>query len=412
VVVPAVDDADRTFVNKLLTDAARRVPRSTWGYDLLISDDGRSVRYFASRPMPTYRGDTVIYAIEYTAEAMDSLFSGALSRGDLLPPSLMRNRANADLIDVEVRHPNGGVLFTTSKSANREIDAETSLPSDYGALLIRTSLKPQLAEQLLIGGVPGSRVPLLLLVLVITVVLAVLTTIQLRREARFAADRSNFVANVSHELRTPLTQVRLVLDTLRLGRAADPAAREQALGLADREVLRLQHLVEGVLRYARGPRRNNAPRTAIDAAAEIHAVVREFTPLAVPRNVMIEVTGDVEVNAHLQPGALRQVMLNLLDNALKYGRNDSTVTVDVRNVDRGMQLSVRDRGNGVRADERKRIWRAFERGRTAEQNATGGSGIGLTVVAEIAHEHGGDAWVEDAEGGGARFVVTFAEVKR
>jgi signal transduction histidine kinase len=104
-------------------------------------------------------------------------------------------------------------------------------------------------------------------------------------------------------------------------------------------------------------------------------------------------------------------MLNLLDNALKYGRNGTVVSVDVKRDDGGVRLSVRDHGDGVSDDERARIWRAFERGRTAENQATGGSGIGLTVVAEIAHEHGGDAWVEDAEGGGARFVVRLGAPK-
>jgi signal transduction histidine kinase len=102
------------------------------------------------------------------------------------------------------------------------------------------------------------------------------------------------------------------------------------------------------------------------------------------------------------------VLLNLLDNALKYGRDNSTVRVALEQRDGLLQLSVADQGSGVAREERERIWQAFERGKAAENRVTGGSGIGLTVVSEIAHAHGGKTWIEDAPGGGARFVVTFA----
>jgi signal transduction histidine kinase len=123
-----------------------------------------------------------------------------------------------------------------------------------------------MAEAILIGGVPESRVPILLVILVLAIGLTTVAAVQLRREVRFAAERAGFVANVSHELRTPLSQIRLVLDTLKLGRIDEPAARNQALQVADREALRLQHLVEGVLRFTRGTRPNETPRVATDAA--------------------------------------------------------------------------------------------------------------------------------------------------
>jgi len=242
---------------------------------------------------------------------------------------------------------------------------------------------------------------MLLLALALTAVAAV----QLRRDVRFAADRARFVANVSHELRTPLAQVRLVLDTLRLGRDTDATVRASALELADREVLRLQHLVEGVLRFTRGQRQGGEARVETDLAEEARRAAEEFQPLASPRGIRILVTGASSVKAMMQRGALRQVLLNLLDNAVKYGRDDSVVTVDVSQPDgTGPRLTVTDAGPGVPADERRRIWKAFERGSQAVARAAGGSGIGLAIVQEIAFDHGGSASVEDAPGTGARFV--------
>lgn len=404
-------DAEETlWINALLSQVARRTPNSAWGYDVTIARRDTTLRIFATRSMPMANGDTAIYAAEYTGAAIDSLLGAVLTARDLLPPSLVSQRNNADVMDLEVTDATGAVLYRTASTTNWEDDATTSLPESYGGLQIRTQLRPAQAGALLIGGVPASRVPVLLVMLALTATLCVFAAVQLRREARFATERSNFVANVSHELRTPLTQVRLVLDTLRLGRGGSEEARDHALKVADREVLRLQHLVEAVLRFARGPRRNKSPRVVTDAYAEAQLVANEFQPLASPRNIVVNVSGDEHASVSLQNGALRQILLNLLDNAVKYGRDDSTVTVELKNrVHGGVVLAVSDSGPGVPEADRAKIFRAFERGVAARERAVGGSGIGLTIVAEIAAEHGGRAWVETATGGGARFVVELPE---
>jgi signal transduction histidine kinase len=143
-----------------------------------------------------------------------------------------------------------------------------------------------------------------------------------------------------------------------------------------------------------------------DAAREARDVLNEFAPLAAPHGMSITLDGEPTVTAMLQRGALRQILLNLLDNAMKYGGDGTAVSVAVTSIPGGgARLVVEDNGPGVPATERERIWRPFERGGAARQRAAGGSGIGLTIVREIAEEHGGRAWVEQAAGNGARFVV-------
>ena len=405
--VPAVatPPADIAWTNDLLTGLARQ-PRSEWGYNVAVVHDNSGPRFFASRTMPTDRGDTIVYAVEYPSRAIDSLLDAVLASGDLLPPSLVAGRHNREILDVTVSDANGAPLFATRPDVRWELDARTQVPASYGGLQIRAQLRPELAEAMLIGGIPQSRVPLLLLLLALAAGLSVLAAAQIRREVRFAGERANFVANVSHELRTPLAQVRLVLDTLRLGRGGSEQMHNEALGVADREVLRLQHLVEGVLRFARGPRRDDLPHVATDVLREARAVAAEFQPLATPRGVTVEVTGDEGLTIPVQTGALRQVLLNLLDNAVKYGRDGGVVSIDIRRTTTGgVMLAVSDQGPGVPRTDRERIWRPFERGADARQRGAGGSGIGLTIVREIAEEHGGTARVGDAPGGGARFVV-------
>ena len=182
--------------------------------------------------------------------------------------------------------------------------------------------------------------------------------------------------------------------------------REQALKVADREALRLQHLVEGVLRFTRGTRGDDSPRISVDAVQEASAVIGEFAPLAAPHGMTVSLADGPPVHARLQRGAFRQVLLNLLDNAMKYGGDGTNVLVDVSAMPGGgARLRVDDNGPGVPAAERERIWKPFERGGVARTRAAGGSGIGLTIVREIAQEHGGKAWVESSRLGGASFVV-------
>jgi signal transduction histidine kinase len=284
--------------------------------------------------------------------------------------------------------------------------ARALLDPTFGGLTIAAQIRPELGEALFLGEAPSSRVPLLVLLLLFALVVTIVAAVQLRREVRFVAERERFVANVSHELRTPLTQVRLVLDTLRLGRERDEAMRRSSIELADREVLRLQHLADGLLRFTRAPRRADAARTAQDIALEARRVAAEFASLAEPHGVRIEVSGPESVTAHVEPGAVRQVLLNLLDNAVKYGKQGGTVQVNVTGVTAGaVRISVADEGPGIVPGERDRIFEPFERGAQAEARAAGGSGIGLTIVREIAEAHGGSIRVEGMPGGGARFVL-------
>jgi signal transduction histidine kinase len=144
----------------------------------------------------------------------------------------------------------------------------------------------------------------------------------------------------------------------------------------------------------------------MDAAQEARAVIEEFAPLAAPHGMAVTLDAARSVPVRLQRGALRQILLNLLDNAMKYGGDGTAVRVEVTAMmGGGVRLRVDDNGPGIPASERERVWRPFERGGAARTRAAGGSGIGLTIVREIAEEHRGRAWVEAAPGGGARFVV-------
>jgi len=111
--------------------------------------------------------------------------------------------------------------------------------------------------------------------------------------------------------------------------------------------------------------------------------------------------------AAVDDDALRQVLLNLLDNAVKYGPEGQEVRVGVRPRSPGALVWVDDEGPGIPTGDRERIWQRFFRLDAHRESAIAGTGIGLTVVRDLVAQHGGRSWVETGERGGARFVVEF-----
>jgi signal transduction histidine kinase len=196
---------------------------------------------------------------------------------------------------------------------------------------------------------------------------------------------------------------------MRLGRASTHEQRDWSLGHIERETTRLSYLVENVLRFSRLGRPDIPPATSIDVSAEARRIVEEFKPLAAGRGVTLESDIADTPQVLLRPEAVRHVLMNLLDNAVKYGPSGQTIQVRVGVGRSELRISVSDEGPGVVEQDREMIWRPFSRGRSARGAA--GSGIGLSIVRDVATQHGGRAWVEAAAGGGACFIVTIPIVR-
>jgi signal transduction histidine kinase len=215
--------------------------------------------------------------------------------------------------------------------------------------------------------------------------------------------RHDFTSSVSHELRTPLTQILLFGETLELGRAGGEDERRQALAIIVQEARRLAHLVENVLHLSRAERRMvRVSPMPTPLAALLREIVERFAPLAGAAAVRIRAELDETAVAAVDPEALHQIVINLLDNAVKYG-GSGPITLRAGLRDGAARLEVEDAGPGVPAGDRLRIWEPFVRLRA--EDAVPGSGIGLAVVRELVTAHGGRCRVEATAGGASRFVV-------
>jgi signal transduction histidine kinase len=287
------------------------------------------------------------------------------------------------------------------------VETRGVLDDTVGGLAYVVSLKPDAADRLVIGGLPRSRLPLLLGLLGLTAGLLLVAFTQLRREHELAGLRADFVSSVSHELRTPLAQIRLFSETLLLGRVRSEAEGRRSLEIIQQESRRLSHLVENVLYFSRTERGAQAvapaPARLADLAAE---AVETFLPLARSAHAALRLDVTSDVHAPVDAGAFRQILLNLFDNAVKYGRAGQTIVVTVGRRGSDAAISVDDEGPGVPPEARERIWRPYARLESASASAVAGAGIGLAVVRELVALHGGQAQVESAPGGGARFIVT------
>jgi signal transduction histidine kinase len=250
-----------------------------------------------------------------------------------------------------------------------------------------------------------------LAILLAATILAVVRGARARRAAALAELRGDFVSAVSHELRTPLAQIRLFAELLRKRALRDAAEADRALGVIEKEAGRLSILVDNVLSYTSLRRRQRfVTPLAADVAAEARQVIESFAPLAAERGARVVAELEEGARARVDTQALRQVLLNFLENAVKYGPKGQTVTVGARHVvapngrDR-VRLWVDDEGPGVPPAERAAVWDAFYRTERARRSGVGGSGLGLAVVRDLVAHHGGTTAVEDAPSGGARFVA-------
>ena len=324
-------------------------------------------------------------------------------RGRLLPPALTRGIPIDSIIAVRVLNLGGAPVYRNSPRFETRYDAIDSLQSH--GLLFNVAINPVMADRLIIGGMPRSDVMPLIGLFALSAGLLVLMLYQVGRQQELVRLRSEFVSGVSHELRTPLAQIRVLAELLRLGKIPSEQKRERSLRIIDQEARRLTFLVESILSFSSLDRDKVVP-TMTEVAAEIDEIVAGFEPLAGIHGVRIETSLERGLVANVDRAAMRQMLLNLLDNAVRYGPDGQTVKVMAESHNGTWRLTVEDQGKGIPATERERIFEPYYRMNRDARGEKGGSGIGLAVVRGLVEKHGGRISVDDPEGGsGARFSI-------
>jgi two-component system phosphate regulon sensor histidine kinase PhoR len=228
------------------------------------------------------------------------------------------------------------------------------------------------------------------------------------RERKLSSLKSDFVANVSHELKTPLSLVRMFGELLQSGRVESDEKRRQYLQIIVSESERLGGLIENVLDFAKVERGKAAYDFTDSSVSDVITRAVEACRLRADRDgveLSLELAPELP-NAELDERAIEIAIINLVDNALKYAPDGRRVCITGQIIKGSIEVRVTDEGAGIPADDRKRIFERFVRGKSALDKQVRGSGIGLALVKHIAEAHGGRAWVEPGMPSGSCFVLT------
>jgi signal transduction histidine kinase len=230
-------------------------------------------------------------------------------------------------------------------------------------------------------------------------------TERLRAARQMQAD---FVANVSHELRTPLTAVKGTVETLRDGAVDDPEVRDRFLETVEAETDRLIRLVNDLMVLSRADSEAlNLRREPVDLPDLARGTVGRLAPQAEAKGLalIVKATPDLPL-VLVDADRIEQVLVNLLDNAIKYSPPGRTVWLRLRPGPEGLvQVQVQDEGIGIPTGELDRIGERFYRTDRARSRAEGGTGLGLAIARALVEAHGGRLWLESGEGRGT--AVTF-----
>ena len=221
--------------------------------------------------------------------------------------------------------------------------------------------------------------------------------------------RQEFVANVSHELRTPLSHIKGYTETLLGGAKDDPEVATRFLQTIERNVERLKLLIEDLLTISEiESGRVMLNLQPVPVRASVEKVFDDFRTRAAARAVTL-VDESEGLTARADQRRLEQVLTNLVDNAVKYGGNDSRVVVGARLSDGMVEMFVQDNGPGLPTESLERVFERFYRVDKARSRDQGGTGLGLSIVKHIVQSHGGRVWVESEPGKGAKFCFTLPQ---
>ena len=225
--------------------------------------------------------------------------------------------------------------------------------------------------------------------------------------------RQEFVANVSHELRTPLSLIKSATETLLDGGKDDPTALTRFLQIIEKHANRLTLLIDDLLMLSTldsGNMRLNLQPVSLRAG--VSEVTSDLKARASARGVVIENTVAAALIADADPDRLRQVLSNLIENAVKYGRVEGRVTVSARQLETGrIEVAVSDDGPGIPEEACARIFERFYRADKARSREQGGTGLGLSIVKHVVQAHGGEVRVDSELGSGSTFYFTLAAAK-
>ncbi|WP_168204020.1 sensor histidine kinase [Aliikangiella coralliicola] len=352
-----------------------------------------------------------LLGFQVNRESLRRLLQSSFDKSSLLPEVIANGKATNSIILLSMVDHTGDLLI--GEKINHNYDVATKILADeYSGIFrnhqIRVAIKTDNIEELIIGGQPEDNLPVILATMIILIVIFIVTFIQLRKEQQLSRLRERFVAEVSHELRTPLTQIRMFAETLIKGRARNEEESQHYLQVINRESIRLNHLVENILRYSSSENTGELKLTQLAIVPFLNTIIEEINPIRIAKNVAVKC--DLEsCEIAIHKDNFRRIILNLLDNAIKYGPDRQTIEIKGQIIQRSgkrtYRLTINDEGPGIPSKYHTNIWQAYYRLPRESNQAIAGTGIGLYLVKRLVTEINGSIKLKNREPNGCSFLL-------
>lgn len=227
------------------------------------------------------------------------------------------------------------------------------------------------------------------------------------REEEVARMKSEFISNVSHEIKTPIATIRTLTENLKEGWIKKPGHQKEYYILISRESERLSHIVENILKFSRNEAMLNNLRMKVTPASDvIRESLERFSMMILDKPVHFKASVPGKLpDVYCDPKAIEQVILNLLDNAVKYSGQDKHIEFSAKANNGNIVLSVQDNGNGIAKRNLSKIFERFYRIESVNGHKIPGSGIGLSLVKDIVDKHQGKIDVRSIPAEGSTFTI-------
>jgi two-component system phosphate regulon sensor histidine kinase PhoR len=221
---------------------------------------------------------------------------------------------------------------------------------------------------------------------------------------KLEAIRSEFVANVSHELKTPLTSIKGFVETLLEGALTDKENSRTFLEIIKEHSERLEVIINDLLELSHIESKEiKLEMEKINMSNLTGEIIKEFKSQLNKKNISVHNKLSAEVEAKVDKEKIRRILMNLIDNAIKFNKEGGHINIYGEIFDKEIRIIIEDSGIGIPQKDIGRIFERFYRVDKARSRQLGGSGLGLSIVKHLVELHGGGVGVESTEGAGSKF---------
>lgn len=348
----------------------------------------------------------LIIGAKVRVENLELLFKEIWKNKKILPESVGGDQTAEEMMAVEINSENGARIFSSGDPSDKTISVKAGFNNESDVFTGKMAISSPKGSNLMSAGIHGASNMILIILFVLASGLGIIAFLQFKNESKLIRMKRDFVSNVSHELRTPVTQIRMFAETLLNGRTRSNKEVKKSLQIIEKESERLSHLISNILDFT--AKEHQVLKTSpeiIQVDQEIKQAVQAFKPIADSASNQIEL--DVEpLTAWLDPSGFKQILINVLDNAVKYGPEGQQIDIRLIKHENNFTLSIIDEGPGIPEEIQNKVWESHWRQDDSGHSKTG-IGIGLSVVKQYLEQLKGSVEIRNNEDKGAEFKFRF-----